>query len=152
MSDLLKSKYRIVTHSVFYKRLRGDINMIEVECGCGHKTLITNKQWKTGSVPDLCYECYKKKKNEKRKKDSIEFRNKQIEKGYPILTGTEKQILWGYKLRNLWISCYEDEVIGKLLKDYKDDPSFIIFKKKFDEILAKKESKFYIDNSHLETL
>ena len=125
--------------------------MVEIECGCGHKTLITTKQSKTGFIPDLCYECYRKKKNEERKKDSIEIRNKQLEKGYPILVGSEKQVLWGYKLRNLWISCYEENVIGKLLKDYEGDPDFIIFKKKFEEILSRKESKFYIDNKHLET-
>ena len=54
--------------------------MIEVECGCGHKTLITNKQWKTGSVPDLCYECYKKRKTKREKRTVLNLETNKLKK------------------------------------------------------------------------
>ncbi len=119
----------------------------KVTCGCGHEREITKEQYKNGWIPDFCWDCWRKKKEAERKNESEILRDEQLEKGYPALEGTEKQVLWAYKLRNLWIKAYEylDEA------DYTHDEAFYKGKEALENLLLKEtNSKFYINNSHIE--
>ena len=120
--------------------------MVEVTCKCGHKRNITAKQFKDGWIPDLCYDCWKKFQDNEIAKDNAKIRDEQLAKGYPELVGTEKQVLWAYKLRQIWILTLEDLING----DYNHDKAYEKGVEYLEKTLENTDSKFYINNRHIE--
>lgn len=123
-----------------------------IKCKCGHETYIPKEDYKKGWIPELCHNCYKEKQDAERKKENLKLKEEQLEKGYPKLNGTEKQELWGYKLRVVWIKFYE-MVKNEQYKECKEDEHFLkCYNYLQDIVLKETDSKFYINNSHITML
>ena len=120
----------------------------KVTCKCGHDREITKEQYKNGWIPDLCWDCWKELQNKEREKDNTAIRDEQLAKGYPVLEGTEKQVLWAYKLRNVWIHSLEH----LQNENYEHDEAYYKGLEILENILKGTSSKFYIDNRYKETV
>ena len=120
----------------------------KVICKCVHEREITKEQHKNGWIPDLCWNCWKELQDKEREKNNTAIRDEQLAKGYPVLEGTEKQVLWAYKLRNVWIHSLEH----LQNENYEHDEAYYKGLEILENILKGTNSKFYIDNRYKETV
>lgn len=66
---------------------------------------------------ELCPECYA----EERKKEKLKMQQKNLEDGMPMLSGSEKQVLWAEEIRRDFLKKF-DRVLEELHEGFDKDP------------------------------
>lgn len=111
-----------------------------VKFACGHEgTVVVGKgeYWKVENADrNLCYKCYKKAQEERKKAENEKAQKEFIEAGYPELTGKAYDVAQAIRIRKVWIDFYED------IKDrtVKGQEKYLEF---FKETIYTKNTEFF---------
>ena len=98
---------------------------------------------KKGTEYGLCYDCYKKLKEEEKAKASAEAAEKAAKEGLPKLEGTEKQVAWAETIRQELFSCFEK--IGEE-NTYGIRKNKILYDRFIETVRNETRAKWFIDN------
>ncbi len=105
----------------------------------------TKEFWRQreGTEYGLCYDCYKKLKEEEKAKASAEAAEKAAKEGLPKLEGTEKQVAWAETIRQELFSCFEK--IGEE-NTYGIRKNKILYDRFIEAVRNETRAKWFIDN------
>jgi hypothetical protein len=115
---------------------------------CGHEETVnligknSDREWRLENVePDkLCRECWEAEKIAEREKANEEARQQAIEQELPILTGSEKQIVWAETIRQSFLNKMQ-----KMIRQRK--PIHPLAMQSVDNITNKSTAKWWIENA-----
>lgn len=104
-----------------------------------------NRQWIADrKFEGLCYECYAREEEKKRKKAYEEAMAEAKEMGLPELEGTEKQVKWAVTIREKMIAEYIEKYMPRKETYLKNDN--VDIEEGMNYILSQTSARYFIDN------